>query len=362
MPKSKNSAKAQPPTLLDDKVEIPSQCEESTSSDQESGVEVSFNANGLQAPPQFPTDMFLPCLEKPCMDWTVNDGLYHRFLKWRFKCKNILECELAVLPECQKCKKVVTWIGDLGWTSMCPEACLRKTLAWIQFGSTLKSFVSPRWMKLGPALIYWQASDKVQESLMNGTTWSKHRLILPNTIQRLPTYYIGISFGFFSKVRSFSLRQSTKGVWTLTGFLQAKCTGLPRRWKASRPQQDILNRWLDIPKQQRSTWCAISAQSYEMASTKIKKNPARQKQVQHKNVQQRPPNQYKKSFDPRLAHKNKDRCRKYGDSAHLEWFWCPVKKFQCKTCHEFGHYTSLCFEKTSKHKPMTSTENPLCIS
>ena len=44
----------------------------------------------------------------------VNDSLYHRFLKWKFKCKNILECELAALPECQKCKKVISWSGDFG--------------------------------------------------------------------------------------------------------------------------------------------------------------------------------------------------------------------------------------------------------
>ena len=43
------------------------------------------------------------------MDWTVNDGLYHRFLKWHLKCENILECELAALPERQQCKKVIAW-------------------------------------------------------------------------------------------------------------------------------------------------------------------------------------------------------------------------------------------------------------
>ena len=48
------------------------------------------------------------------MDWTVNDGLFHRFLMWKLKCKNILECELAAFPECQKCKKVVSCIGDFG--------------------------------------------------------------------------------------------------------------------------------------------------------------------------------------------------------------------------------------------------------
>ena len=48
------------------------------------------------------------------MVWTVNDGLYYRFLKWRPKCENILECKLTALPECQKCKKVVAWSEDFG--------------------------------------------------------------------------------------------------------------------------------------------------------------------------------------------------------------------------------------------------------
>ena len=48
------------------------------------------------------------------MDWTVNDGLHNRFLKWRLKCENILECELAMLPEAGICKKIVAWSGDFG--------------------------------------------------------------------------------------------------------------------------------------------------------------------------------------------------------------------------------------------------------
>ena len=56
----------------------------------------------------------MPYIEGLHMDWTVNDGLYHRFLKWRLKCENILECEVVALPECQKYKKVVAWSGDFG--------------------------------------------------------------------------------------------------------------------------------------------------------------------------------------------------------------------------------------------------------
>ena len=53
----------------------------------------------------------------------------------------------------------------------------------------------------------------------------------------------------------------------------------------------------------------------------------------------------KKSTDPRNAHKNKDRCPKCGDSTYVEGFQSPAKKFQCKACHKFGHFTSLCYQK-----------------
>ena len=46
------------------------------------------------------------------MDWTVNDNLYNRFLKWKLKCENILECELAMLMEKRKCQNVIAWSGD----------------------------------------------------------------------------------------------------------------------------------------------------------------------------------------------------------------------------------------------------------
>ena len=56
----------------------------------------------------------MPYMEGPIMDWTVNDGLYNRFLKWKLKYEDILECELAMLSETRKCKKIVAWSGDFG--------------------------------------------------------------------------------------------------------------------------------------------------------------------------------------------------------------------------------------------------------
>ena len=86
--------------------------DEIPSSDQESETEVTLHPPRSQL--QVIPSMFMPYIEGPKMDWTVNDGLYHRFLKWHLKCENILECEFEALPERQQCKKVIAWSGDFG--------------------------------------------------------------------------------------------------------------------------------------------------------------------------------------------------------------------------------------------------------
>ena len=94
--------------------------QEVTSSDQE----VLFNpqpSTSNKAQVMLSMSMYMPYIEGPTMDWTMNDGLYNRFLKWRLKCENILECELAMLPEARKCKKIVAWSGDF---------CLDQYISW----------------------------------------------------------------------------------------------------------------------------------------------------------------------------------------------------------------------------------------
>ena len=59
-------------------------------------------------------NIYVPYIVGLSIDWTVNDKSYNRFLKWKLKCENILECELAMLPEARQCKKIVAWNGDFG--------------------------------------------------------------------------------------------------------------------------------------------------------------------------------------------------------------------------------------------------------
>ena len=71
------------------------------------------------------------------MDWTVNDSLYHRFLKWKLKCENVLDCGLAMLSDSKKCKKVIAWSGDFGmdqYVSQClPPEDLSLDVIWTKF-------------------------------------------------------------------------------------------------------------------------------------------------------------------------------------------------------------------------------------
>ena len=78
---------------------------------------------------------------------------------------------------------------------------------------------------------------------------------------------------------------------------------------------------------------------------KKQKPHAKPRPTQNKNAEQTQASYNKKSFDPRGAYKQKDRCSKCGDPTHLEGFTCPEKKYQWKSCHKFGHFTSLCIMK-----------------
>ena len=77
--------------------------QEETSSDQE---QEDVEQEVTLSPPQAFPSMFMPYIEGPKMEWTINDNLYNRFLKWKLKCENILECELAMLAETRKYKKL----------------------------------------------------------------------------------------------------------------------------------------------------------------------------------------------------------------------------------------------------------------
>ena len=92
MPKSSKNAKYEQCTS---ETVLP---EEETSYEQQSDSEQEV----FVRPKQTPTSMYVPYIEGPKMNWTVDDSLYNRFIKWKIKRENILDCELAMPSEARK--------------------------------------------------------------------------------------------------------------------------------------------------------------------------------------------------------------------------------------------------------------------
>ena len=125
MPKATQKAQCEQQAVEQDLLEEFSKQEETSSEQDPDG-----DQEVIISPPQPVTSAFIPYIEGPKMDWSVNDSLYDRFMKWKIKCETILECELAILSESRKCKKVVAWSGDFGidqyvsWDLPPEEVCL----------------------------------------------------------------------------------------------------------------------------------------------------------------------------------------------------------------------------------------------
>ena len=52
-----------------------------------------------------------------------------------------------------------------------------------------------------------------------------------------------------------------------------------------------------------------------------------------------------KERHPSQRDTNQDKCTKCGDSLQVEGFAYPASRYQCKNCHKFGHFSSLCYIK-----------------
>ena len=87
----------------------------------------------------------------------------------------------------------------------------------------------------------------------------------------------------------------------------------------------------------------LPAGKYKKKRSSVK--PKQSNHKQHGSESYQVQNQHKKQLHAKSTHQNKDRCSICGDTAHIEEFQFPAKKYQCKACHKFGHFTSLCFQK-----------------
>ena len=61
---------------------------------------------------------------------------------------------------------------------------------------------------------------------------------------------------------------------------------------------------------------------------------------------------------PEMPTSKRTDAAKCADSTHLEGFTCPAKRYQCKSYHKFGHFTSLCFMKCQQKQAYHKSHKP----
>ena len=113
------------------------------------------------------SQVYMPYIEGPKMNWNVDVGLYNRFLKWKIKCENILDCELAMLSESRKCKKLIAWSGDFGidqyvsWDL--PPEDLSLEVIWKRFKEFCKPQKNEIRARFDLLTSFWQGDCSVEE-------------------------------------------------------------------------------------------------------------------------------------------------------------------------------------------------------
>ena len=165
-------------------------------------------------------------------------------------------------------------------------------------------------------------------------------------------------FWFFLKDEEFVSKTINKGSMDLDKFPTSKVCQLAKKMGSSKAIARHIKQVVGDPHLAQINLMCDQHTELSNGNYRKKKPPAKQKQVYHKNVEQRPPNQYKNSFDPRLAHKTKERCSKCGDSTHLEGSQCPVKKISMQGMPQIWSYTSLCFQKTQQKQANQKHRKP----
>ena len=283
------------------------------------------------------------------MDWTINDALYHRFLKWCLKCENILECELATLLEHKKHKEVIPWSRNFGMNQYVSWGLSNEDLNLETIWGKYEEFCIPQTNEVHThfdLLTSFRQGNRSKDGWYNAVQAQVNLANYPPETTKI--LHQDIFWVFLSDEEFVSKTKNDSNV-DLDKFPASKVRQPVKKMVSCKATAHHIKQAVQIN--------LMRHQHTEMPPGKHKKRKpfVKLKQLRQKNAVQEnhlASSCNEKNLDPRNAYKKKDRCSQCGDSSHEEGFQCHVKKFQCKACHKFGHFTSICYQK--KQTPFKS--------
>ena len=304
---------------------------------------------------------YMPYIEGPAMDWTVNDGLYNRFLKWKIRCINFLECELAMLSEARKCKKVIAWSGDFGldqyisWNLTNEELCI--DTIWQKYEEFCMPQANELRARFDLLTSFKQDQMSVDEWYNKVQTQTGLCNYPPETAQILQRDI----FWFFLSNESFISNTLDEGHVSLKNFPASKVRQMAKKLEGSQVTAKHIKQVTNEPHVTQIN--LLRHQRTELPPTKFQRKQNKrfqQRQPSNKKFSEgqyrnRKPQTKERSYSNSQGHTNtENRCTKCGDSPHIQGFRCPASRYQCQHCHKYGHFSKLCFKKNGpEHKKNT---------
>ena len=231
---------------------------------------------------------------------------------------------------------------------MCPGACQMKTSIQTQYRGNMRNYANLKPMKCTPTLICLQVSGKAIEAWMSGIMQCKLKSIWLNTPQETAKILHCDFFWFFLHDEEFVSKTINDSNVDLEKFPASKVRQLAKKMESSKASAHHIKQVAGDPQAAQINLIRHQHTEIPLEKNKKTKSYVKPKQLSHKHAVQKNPQESsynKKSFGSRNMHKKKDRCSKFGVSTHVEGFQCPAKKFQCKACHKFGHFTSFWYQK-----------------
>ena len=315
---------------------------ETSGSDQDHDPDVSFHS---QLPPNNVPTMFMPYIEGPKMNWMVDDGLYHRFLKWCLKCETILNCKLANLPTKQKCQKVIAWSSDFGmdlyvsWNI--PKEDLTLDAIWTKF----EEFSKPQ---TNEVRAHFDLLTSFQQGSRNVDEWYnavQAQVNLAKYPPEMAKIFHRDIFWFFMIDEDFITKMINKGNIDIQKFPASKVCQLVKKMESSKATAKHIRQVAgDLPATQVQLMQHQCTQLPTGNYPRRKQNPTTSQKPQNCKTLEVPTLQ--KPSDMQRPDAHSDKCNKCGDTLHAKGFQCPARKFQCKICHKFGHFTTVCYQRS----------------
>ena len=254
------------------------------------------------------------------------------------KCENTLDCELATLSETRQCKKLIAWSGDNGMDLVVSWGLTNSeiTLAtlWTKFEDFCK-LQSNEVRARFDLLTSFRQGDKSVDEWFNAVQKQINLCKYPPEIASILQRDI---FWFYLKDEEFVSKTLNEGCADLEQYPASKVHQLAKKLESSKATARHI-------KQATSNVQAAQINLLQHQRTELahKKKKGHKRKQHFKSKDGKPPQ--KKLFNPSEAHSSSDRCSKCGDTKHAKGFACPAKKYLCKACKKYGHFTSLCFSK-----------------